>query len=109
MTNDPWTDMLKQFEPEYTSLQYILEHGPEFTADTTKRGKYWVLTIKEKEYDFIYYGTPDIEKSQQIIDWAEEQLASWPNVKRMAYDQWYFTYKKDIEKFVTLFNLKWAE
>ena len=107
--NDPWLDMLKQIEPEYSSLQYILENGPEFIAETSKRGKYWVLTIKEKEYDFIFYGSNDVEKSQKIIDWTEQQLSSWPNVKRMAYDQWYFKLKKDIEKFTILFNLKWAE
>ena len=40
---------------------------------------------------------------------VQEELKNWTNVRRMAWDQWNFKYKKDAEKFVTLFNLKWAK
>lgn len=43
------------------------------------------------------------------IRWFEEQLQDKPNCKRMAWDMWDFKYRKDAEKFITLFHLSWQQ
>ncbi len=110
MRADPWLNMLQNIEPSYDDIVHIMEKGPQYIAQKTKKGKNkWALTIVEKQYEFIVYSTGDQNKMQEIIDWVTDQLANVKDAHRSAYDQWYFKKEKDIDVFITFYNLKWAE
>ena len=44
----------------------------------------------------------------ECVEWTVDQLHNNPRVRRMAYDMWFFVYKRDAEKFKTFWLLKWA-
>jgi len=99
---DPWEAILTSLEPDYEKYKSMLESGPRYCAELSKNCKVWVITVKELVYEDSYIDiTP-------VVDWTTEQLENWPDVRRMAYDQWYFKTKHDALKFQTLFYLKWA-
>lgn len=50
----------------------------------------------------------DSQTHTECIDWVTEQLSNHPRAKRMSYDMWYFERKLDVEKFQTLWLLKWS-
>jgi hypothetical protein len=103
MTADPWIHMLKQLEPEYDKYKDITEYGQsKFMVSVTRdiKGKFQILiyddwNLDSKEFDVSIF-------------WSTEQLASWPNCRRIAFDRWQFKRRGDAEKFKTLFILKWA-
>ena len=43
------------------------------------------------------------------VEWSQTVLSSWKSVRRMSYDMWYFKTKREAEKFLTLFTLKWVK
>jgi hypothetical protein len=45
----------------------------------------------------------------KCVDWVEEKLKDWPDCNRKAWDMWDFKYRKDAEKFITVFHLSWAQ
>jgi hypothetical protein len=105
--------MLQQVEPEYLELVDIMETGPTISATLSKRVLRWQVRIHEdwgntpSENQYQYYTAND-RKVAQRINWATEQLVTWKFVKRISYDQWIFFNKRSAEKFITLFNLRWA-
>ena len=103
MTADPWIHMLQQLEPAYDKYKDIAEYGqPKFMIDLIPdiKGKFQILI-----YDDWNLDSKEFDES---IFWATEQLATWPNCRRIAFDRWQFKRRKDAEKFKTLFILKWA-
>ena len=103
MTVDPWIHMLKQLEPEYDKYKDIAEYGqPKFMIDLIPdiKGKFQILI-----YDDWNLDSKEFDES---LIWATEQLATWPNCRRIAWARWQFKTRKDAEKFKTLFILKWA-
>ena len=103
MTVDPWTHMLNQLEPAYDQYKDIAEYGqPKFMINLIPdiKGKFQILI-----YDDWNLDSKEFDES---IFWATEQLATWPNCRRIAFDRWQFKRRKDAEKFKTLFILKWA-
>ena len=104
MISDPWTHMLQQLEPEYAKYKDIAEYGqPKFMIDLIPdiTGKFRILI-----YDDWNLDSKEFDAS---IFWATEQLSTWPNCQRIAYDRWQFKRRIDAEKFKTLFMLKWAK
>lgn len=43
-----------------------------------------------------------------MYEWIKKTLSSWKDVSLVGVDSWQFENKKTAEKFITLFNLKWA-
>lgn len=107
---DTWTHALTAFMPDYDRLLQAMNDGPKVRCDLTYLDKLTMLQISEYWDDGIetYDVSEDSIMYDDYIEWAEQQLSTWKNVKRMAWDQWYFTSRQDAEKFITLFNLKWA-
>jgi hypothetical protein len=103
---DPWIHVLEQLEPDYHKLKDTLNTGPKIFADLSQRGRWWCITLQEDPN--MTFNFPSTGKLDERVDWTVGQLADWPNIKRMAHDMWYFKYKRDAEKFQTLYNLKWA-
>lgn len=67
----------------------------------------WRITLKEdfdksKDHFVMEYDNLDTR-----VEWAKEQLVSWNDVTRTAWDMWVFKKKSDAEKFVTLYHLSW--
>ena len=109
-TTNPWLHMLHQLEPEYTTLQFMVEKGPRIITELFQRNKSWCIRLQEEKlpnnYNHIVWENPG--KLDERVNWALEQLDTWSDVRRMAHDMWYFKRKHDAEKFQTLYNLKWA-
>jgi hypothetical protein len=104
---DPWKDMLTLLEPEYDQLKSILERGPTIIISLEKERSHWRISIRDDmTFDEFSYSDFD-SKINQAINWTEDQLKSWPDVRRMAYDIWWFERRRDAEKFKTMFTLKW--
>jgi hypothetical protein len=72
-----------------------------------RRGRKWCVRFEETWQDDTGVHVTNNRMHTEMVDWAVEQLASWPMCVRMAYDQWFFDRKQDAEKFITLCNLKW--
>ena len=106
---DPWVHSLVQLEPRYFELKDMVEKGTIIYPDLSKRGRHWCLQIKEEPPEVVYGPVfSDVLRFDKRVNWCGEQLSTWPDVSRMAYDMWYFKRKRDAEKFQTLYNLKWA-
>ncbi len=87
--NDPWTEVLNQFYGCGIGKNKIFLHPS---------GKNWKIQIIA-DYD--------------IHKWAETILLDWNNVNPVRNDlileHYEFNNRRDAEKFVTLFNLTWAQ
>ncbi len=110
MNNDPWLHVLQQIEPQYFALKDLVENGPRVFAELSRRGNWWVVTLQEEltpkpDLDPKYL---NLGKLDERVDWSLKQLDTWPDVRRMAHDMWYFKRRRDAEKFQTIYNLKWA-
>ena len=101
-----WEQMLRHLMPDYDNVMAELQKGPKITANTIKKGRLWEVRIMEEEDPIVYFQTI-ASTLEDKIQWTTQQLGNWTNVTRMSYDRWYFRYKKDADKFVMLFNLKW--
>lgn len=95
-----WHNVLKSMFPTIDEDMKILESGPKYRAVISRRSNKWCVEIIED-----WFG--DTDQLNDVIDWTVNQLAGWENCTRMSFDMWYFKYKKDAEKFTTLFHLKW--
>jgi hypothetical protein len=68
--------------------------------------RWWrVQLVEESDDEGNWYN----QRLNDFTERAAEQLKDWPDVKRMAFDMWDFKYRKDAEKFITLFHLSWQQ
>jgi len=104
--------MLGQAYPEYSDLQYSMEKGPSIKPVLTKVKNQWRLTLEEEWYHdsggsyTINSGSVMLD---DIVEWTEKELTKWKDCNRTAWDMWQFKYKRDAEKFITLFHLIWQQ
>lgn len=112
MIADPWTAVLRQLEPNYDLYQTMLDQGPKIVARARQLNLRWRVRIEEdwndKEIGELYY-TENYQKLDERCEWAAEQLKNWRFVTRLSHQEWKFINKKQAEKFLVLFNLKWAQ
>ncbi len=108
--SDTWAEMLRQVEPDYDNLKEIMDNGPKIVARMRTFNKKWRVRIEE---DWGIADQPDTNSSETKLDkrcnWAAEQLINWKFVGRISYQEWMFLNRAQAEKFLTLYNLKWAE
>jgi len=107
---DSWEDMVRQLEPDYDTLKDFMHNGPKIVASMRTFNNKWRVRIEE---DWGIADQPDTNSSESKLDircnWAAEQLANWKFVGRISYQEWIFINRTQAEKFLTLYNLKWAE
>jgi hypothetical protein len=107
-----WVHMLGQAYPEYSDLQYSMEKGPRIKPVLTKVKNQWRLTLEE-EWHHDSGGSYTINSGSvmldDIVEWTEKELTKWKDCNRTAWDMWQFKYKRDAEKFITLFHLIWQQ
>ena len=80
---DPWEHILESF--------YTLS---KIEAKLSPYGKKWKVRVLGFDYN--------------LYEWVENTLGNWKDVER-SHDFWLFEDRRSAEKFVTLFNLKWAK
>lgn len=110
--SDTWTHILNALSPDYEKCVTAVLEGPKYRCTLNQQGKYHVVTLSEfwhVEKEIIPTNGYHTSTFDDHISWIDEQLSKWQDVKRMSWDQWHFKYKKDAEKFITLFNIKWAK
>jgi len=106
----PWGHTLRMLQPNYDELKEFMDKGPQIKPMLELVKRTWVLRIKIDWGMFDDYGNPWGTPSLDArVIWAAHQLDTWENVSRQAWDMWHFKHKRDAEKFITLYNLKWAE
>jgi len=112
MNSSAWQQTLRMLNPDIDTLQQFMESGPQVKPKLRSAGRIWVLEINVDWGIFEDYGKtsswgkPNLD--QRVI-WSYKQLETWDNVSRQAWNMWHFKRKKDAEKFITLYNLTWAE
>ena len=115
MTTDPWQHMLLAIEPTYFKWKDVMEHGPRIAIEIKTLSQVtWKLQMHIVERWPSDTGVADMftdgsGKLDERCKWASEQLESWPNCKRVAWDRWEFKHLHDAQKFKTLFMLKWDQ
>lgn len=108
--HDPWISTLTLLEPNYSKYETILKEGPKIVVKARKINLLWRVRIDEdwnNSNGELYY-TADYSNLDLKCKWAEEQLKNWRFVIRLSHQEWKFFNKRQAEKFVTLFNLRWS-
>ena len=109
MITDPWQHMLLAIEPAYETYKAEMELGPKYSIETKILSNVtWLCQIRIRDEWELDPWNIDPLQVNEVIDWTTEQLASWPDCKRTAWDRWEFKKLSDSQKFKTLFLLKWA-
>jgi len=86
-------------------------HMGDITCAVTKKGRWHCLQI----VDELAYVDRDYERDNRGYDWmtvieyAIGMAETQPLIRRMAYDQWYFPNRKELDKFVTALILRFPE
>lgn len=109
MSKDPWLQAINAFEPDTPILRSALIKGPKIIVELTKAKNAWAIQIKEVWPDPVSFSPFEHNELKTCIDWVDSQLCSWGTCKRTSYDKWSFSSKKDAEKFITFFNIRWAQ
>jgi len=111
IVSDPWTQMLEQIDPEYLTLKFMVENGPNVKANLRKVNLSWRVRLEEdwdnEEIGEVYY-TTDYKNLDERCEWAAQQLQNWKFTTRLSHQEWKFLTKRQAEKFITLFNLRWT-
>lgn len=107
---DRWYQLIKALDRDYDELREIMEHGISIKTSIKKNNRGWLLFIEEdwsnSSIELEYYDSDN--GLDQRCSWAATQLETWPNVNRCGWQDWQFKYKRDVEKFMTLYNLTWS-
>lgn len=107
--NDPWALMLKDLVPEYDDLVEAMQFGPNITVTLESLNKEWKLSINEKwgvvDDAGSHFNSKDFDDR---VNWSAIELEKW-NCRRTSWNIWNFKSKRDAEKFITIFTIKWAE
>ena len=110
--NCAWISIVSSLEPNYHHYAKMLVDGPKVKAVLEHNNFKWRLRIEEdwgnSDIGHMYY-TASYTNRDICVDWTAEQLNNQKFVTRVSFDQWAFLRKRDAEKFITLFNLRWAE
>lgn len=107
MNKDVWSNILRQWEPKYDELTLI--HDGKIPIKAFKnfdKNKYIVNVRHDLEQLKLFEDDITLD---EVISWCTSELEKWQGVRRISYDMWKFPKKHDAEKFITLYNLKWAK
>ena len=108
---DPWVQMIEDIEPEYDTLKFVMEFGPDIKPVLRKVNFYWRVRLEEdwnnEEIGEMYY-TTDYQNLDERCEWARQQLSTWKTARRLSHQEWKFSKQQDAEKFIMLFNLRWT-
>ena len=113
MTTDPWLHILEQLEPNYYSYKDSLEQNSRFEIKLSDFESEHCYICIQQINDHNFGPVRCTNEFKEKYMWTAKQLVSWPNCYQIcdinSKWQWHFKYRKDAEKFKTLFTLKWAQ
>lgn len=106
---DKWEQMLQSIEPEYSKLKDMLEQGPTYKAVKVRKHTVSIEETWPEGYEGSYLLGKDDLMLDDIVDEVANELFTWPDVTRTAWNQWKFKNSKEADKFITWYNLKWRK
>ncbi len=71
----------------------------------SRLSKGWEVQLEEIFQDDTTFGHSILDER---VAWADSLLREWNCAHRSSWDAWYFDTKKDAEKFIIIYNLRWA-
>jgi hypothetical protein len=80
----------------------------DITCCYSRRGRWHCLQI----VDELAYVDRDYGREErgydwmEVIEWAVANTENQPKIRRMAFDQWYFHSRKELDKFVTVLIMR---
>lgn len=112
MSTANFEQVLQQLQPSYFKWKEMLETGPKIRARIHRVNLRWRVRIEENwddEEDQSLYHSADYSNLDKRCEWTAGQLSTWKSATRLSHQEWKFTRKKEADKFITLYNLIWAE
>lgn len=114
MITDPWEQMLLSIEPEYDTYKAMMSRGPRYIPILTyiDSKRVWQLKIHEqwpKGVDPTYSTSESGLELDIRCTWCETQLKKYSEVSRWSWQHWHFKNQYEAEKFITLYQLRWAQ
>ena len=107
MKPDPWLNMIQGLVQNYDELKDIMENGHKVIPELDLIRTGWRITLKEEFDRSTDHVVMEYDNLDKRVEWACEQLESWPDCNRTAWDMWVFKNKSDAEKFITMYYLSW--
>jgi hypothetical protein len=109
MTTDPWQHMLLSIQPAYFKWKDVMEQGPTIQPTLTFKDNGWELELVERwgtvDDAGNYVGSKELDERRK---WTAEQLVIW-DCRPTGAVTWWFTNKRNAEKFITMYYLVWAQ
>lgn len=102
---------VRALEPEIDRLTKIMSTSPYVGTELWKSSHGWSVTLKEcwdltdgeAWLDSIRFSS----EFDRAVEWTVAEAGKW-SCKRVSYDTWAFKSRREAEKFITYFSLKWA-
>jgi len=113
-TCSSWLHTIRNIQPLYDKIIMSVDIGPTIRPTIIKNNNGYCVFLEEFWYDNIkaeYYDTHGASSCilDEKVEWTTKELDNWNNVQRTAWDMWQFKYKKDAERFIVVYYLKWAK
>lgn len=108
---DPWQSILKDLEPSIDRLTFIMENGPYIKPVLYPvKSKKWRITLEEIWPEDINLSHKYTNSSllNDAVNAVSIELDQWAGVTRQSWDTWDFSSKRDAERFIIMYNLKWG-
>ena len=99
-----WMEVLRALEPNIDALTIKMLQGPKIIPQIVKRENAFELMFVDDSEIFNDYD----DKLNMVIDWTNTHLHNSMHCKRQGFNSWYFGSRLELDKFITLYTLRWA-
>ena len=99
--------MQVDFGPLERAVKFWMDDLDSSNVKPTLReiSKGWRIQLVDDGSSIDMGGAFYSQSFDQCVEWTDKYLKSWPDCRRSAWDMWDFKYRRDAEKFITLFHL----
>lgn len=106
-----WAGLLTSINRQYPDLLEASYSAPVIKPKLLKKKTFTELSFTEhwKGKEEVYETEWQTDEFEEYIQWCEQQLSTWKNVKLRKRNAWRFKKINDAEKFITLFYTKWTQ
>jgi hypothetical protein len=104
-----WELMLTDLVPDYDDLVEVMQLGPSINFTLTSVNNEWELSFNENWGDINDAGIHfNSENFYDRINWSVIELEKW-KCRQTWWNTWNFKSRREAEKFITIFKLKWTQ